>query len=65
MIKYKKYRIKSLYDNIKMDNPARLGIVANLYSQYTALHLTEALMNVWTKGVGKGGFKSIDNFMVE
>jgi hypothetical protein len=48
-----------------MDNPARLGIVANLYSQYTALHLTEALMNVWTKGVGKGGFKSIDNFMVE
>ena len=47
------------------DNPARLGIVANLYSQYTALHLTEALMNVWTKGTGKGGFKSIDNFMVE
>lgn len=30
------------------DKPERLGIVSNLYKQYTATSLTEALMNVYT-----------------
>ena len=30
------------------DKPERLGIVSNLYKQYTATGLTEALMNVYT-----------------
>lgn len=48
------------------DRPTRMGIVANLYPQYTASHMTEALMNVWygDKDVKKG-YKSIDSFTVE
>lgn len=44
----------------------RLGIVAQLYKQYTTSALTEALGNVYRKD--KGGndrFKSLDSFMVE
>ena len=58
------YRIKSLYDN-KMANPARLGIVSTLYDQYTATHLTEALMNTYTMEKGKKGFQSINSFLIE
>lgn len=47
-------------------NPTRLGIVAKLYDQYTATHLTEALMNTYTKGEKKGsGFQSVNNFVIE
>ena len=35
------------------DKPERLGIVSNLYKQYTATSLTEALMNVYTMEKGK------------
>ena len=48
------------------DRPQRMGIVANLYPQYTASHMTEALMNVWTvDGEKRKGYKSIDSFTVE
>lgn len=47
-------------------NPARLGIVSTLYDQYTATHLTEALLNTYTLEKGKkNAFQSIDSFMVE
>lgn len=46
-------------------NPSRLGIVSQLYDQYTATHLTEALFNTFTKDKGKGSFKSIDTFLIE
>lgn len=47
-------------------NPARLGIVSSLYDQYTATHLTESLMNVYTQDKGKpNSFQSINSFMVE
>lgn len=43
-----------------------MGIVANLYKQYTASALTEALMNVYTRDKGKpNSFQSIDSFLVE
>lgn len=48
-----------------MANPARLGIVSTLYDQYTATHLTEALMNTYTMDKGKKGFQSINSFLVE
>lgn len=49
-----------------MANPARLGIVSSLYDQYTATHLTEALMNVYTLDKGRpNAFQSINSFMVE
>ena len=48
-----------------MDKPQRMGIVANLYPQYTASHMTEALMNVWDPGDKRKGFKSIDSYTVE
>lgn len=47
------------------EKPTRLGIVAKLYDQYTATHLTEALMNTYTKEGKKGGFQSINSFVIE
>lgn len=47
------------------DKSARMGIVANLYPQYTASHMTEALMQVWDPENKRKGFKSIDSFTVE
>ena len=46
-------------------NPARLGIVSTLYDQYTATHLTEALMNTYTIKKKKKGFQSINSFLIE
>ena len=46
-------------------NPARLGLVSTLYDQYTATHLTEALMNTYTMEKGKKGFQSINSFLIE
>ena len=58
-------RIKSLYDNI-LEKPERLGIVSNLYKQYTATSLTEALMNVYAMDKNKPNkFQSLNSFMVE
>lgn len=48
-----------------MANPTRLGIVSTLYDQYTATHLTEALRNTYTLDKKKGGFQSINSFVVE
>ena len=48
-----------------MENPARLGIVSTLYDQYTATHLTEALMNTYTMEKGKKGFQSVNSFLIE
>lgn len=45
--------------------PARLGIVATLYDQYSATHLTEALMNTITRTNKKVSFNSQNSFMVE
>lgn len=43
-----------------------MGIVSNLYKQYTATALTEALMNVYTRDKGKSNsFQSINSFLVE
>lgn len=47
-------------------NPARLGIVSTLYDQYTATHLTEALMNTYTLEKGKKNqFQRVDSFLIE
>lgn len=46
-------------------NPSRLGIVSQLYDQYTATHLTEALFNTFTQKKENRNFKSIDTFLVE
>ena len=47
-------------------NPARLGIVSTLYDEYTATHLTEALLNTYTLEKGKkNAFQSLDSFLVE
>lgn len=48
-----------------MANPARLGIVSTLYDQYTATHLTEALMNTYTMSQAKKGFQSVNSFLIE
>ena len=46
--------------------PQRLGIVSVLYDQYTASHLTEALLNTYSLEKGKkNAFQSIDSFVVE
>lgn len=46
--------------------PARLGLVSTLYDQYTATHLTEALMNTVTReNRKKDSFSPINSFMVE
>lgn len=48
------------------DKPERLGIVSNLYKQYTATSLTEALMNVYTMEKGKPSkFQSLNSFLLE
>ena len=49
-----------------MEKPERLGIVSNLYKQYTASALTEALMNVYTREKGSSNsFQSINSFLIE
>ena len=48
-----------------MSKPARLGIVSQLYDQYTASHLTEALLNTYSLEKQKKTFQSIDSFVVE
>lgn len=49
-----------------MEKPARLGIVSSLYEQYSASHLTEALLNTYSLDkVKKNQFQSIDSFVVE
>lgn len=46
--------------------PARLGIVSNLYKQFTASALTEALMNTYYLEKNKQGkFSPVNSFMVE
>lgn len=48
------------------EKPERLGIVSNLYKQYTATSLTEALMNIYTMDKGKPSkFTPINSFMIE
>lgn len=48
------------------EKPERLGIVSNLYKQYTATSLTEALMNVYTMDKGKPNkFQPLNSFMLE
>lgn len=48
------------------ENPARLGIVSNLYKQYTASALTEALMNVYELNKAKSNsFQSVNSFLIE
>ena len=48
-------------------NPARLGIVANVYDGYTASALTEAVQNVYGLdfNAAKGPFQRMNSFMVE
>lgn len=49
-----------------MEKPERLGIVSNLYKQYTATSLTEALMNIYTLDKGKPNkFQPLNSFMIE
>ena len=46
--------------------PARFGIVASLYDQYTTSALTDALMNVYTQDKNsKNQFQKLNTFMVE
>lgn len=42
-----------------------MGIVANLYKQYSITAMTEAIFNVYTKDKNKDRFNSINSFMVE
>lgn len=42
-----------------------MGLVSNLYSQYTTTALTEALFNVYAKGMNKDKFSPLNSFMVE
>lgn len=48
-------------------NPARLGIVANVYDGYTASALTEAVQNVYGLDFNgkRGPFQRMNSFMVE
>ena len=48
-----------------MAKQERIGIVSTMYDQYTATHLTEALMNTYTMEKGKKGFQSINSFLIE
>ena len=48
------------------EKPERLGIVSNLYKQYTATSLTEALMNVYSDDMNKPNrFRPSNSFMLE
>lgn len=48
------------------EKPSRLGMVSQLYEQYTASYLTESLMNIYAgEKDKKGRFESINSFMVE
>ncbi len=49
-----------------MNKPARLGIVASLYDQYSMSYLTDSLFNKYTREKGqKSSFQSLDQFVVE
>lgn len=46
--------------------PARIGLVATLYDQYTITHLTESLMNVFTnEKASKNNWQRLNEFMFE
>ena len=46
--------------------PARIGLVATLYDQYTITHLTESLMNVYTnEKASKSNWQRLNEFMFE
>ena len=46
--------------------PARIGLVATLYDQYTITHLTEALMNIYTsEKVSKNSWQRLNEFVYE
>lgn len=46
--------------------PARIGLVATLYDQYTITNLTESLMNVYTsEKVTKNSWQRLNEFMFE
>lgn len=46
--------------------PARIGLVATLYDQYTITHLTESLMNVYTnEKASKNAWQRLNEFVFE
>jgi hypothetical protein len=46
--------------------PARIGLVATLYDQYTITHLTESLLNVYTNDkASKNNWQRLNEFMFE
>ena len=46
--------------------PARIGLVASLYDQYTITHLTESLMNIYTSDKhSKNSWQRLNEFMFE
>ena len=46
--------------------PARIGLVATLYDQYTITHLTEALMNIYTSDKSaKNSWQRLNEFAYE
>lgn len=46
--------------------PARIGLVATLYDQYTITHLTEALMNIYTSDKSsKNSWQRLNEFVYE
>lgn len=49
----------------ELERPERLGIVSQLYKQYTATALTEALMNVYAVDKKPNKFQPLNSFMVE
>ena len=54
------------FSNFLGKKPSRLGIVSVLYDQYTATHLTEALMNTVTREKKKlDSFTSQNSFLIE
>jgi len=60
MVKCKKYRIKSLYDN-KLIRPHRLGIVSKMYPELTTSFITESLKNVYyNEGKASKGFSEYE-----
>lgn len=61
--------ITRTYENFSKflgQKPARIGLVATLYDQYTITHLTEALMNIYTsEKVSKNSWQRLNEFMFE
>lgn len=47
------------------EKPERLGIVANLYKQYSITAMTEAIFNIYAKDKSKDRFNSLNSFMIE